>query len=70
MEKDKQIERLEKINKFMRGRLEWFAENSWHGDESYFQHQAALIALKEFEEELDKDEEREKEQEEWAKYLP
>lgn len=55
MDKDKEIERLKKLNDFMRERLEWFAENSWSADDANRQHEQALIDLKEFEEEISKE---------------
>lgn len=55
---DKETEKLKKLNKFMRDRLEWFAANSFNADEAYRVHQQALEDLAEYEKELE-DEEQE-----------
>ncbi|MCY9764792.1 hypothetical protein M5X06_28380 [Paenibacillus alvei] len=56
----KEIEKLKKLNKFMRDRLEWFAENSFNGDQAYHAHQQALEALAELETELEEEEKQQK----------
>ncbi|MGF6356784.1 hypothetical protein ABIE27_004708 [Paenibacillus sp. 4624] len=55
MAENVKMERLERINAFMRERLIWFSENSFNADESYRVHQQALVDLKEFEKELDEE---------------
>lgn len=50
---DKEIEKLTRLNEFMRDRLIWFAENSWNADVANHMHQEALKDLAELEKEID-----------------
>ena len=49
-----EIEKLKKLNQYMRDYLVYFTEHNWNADEADRQHQEALKGLIELEEEIEK----------------